>query len=177
MPVTFETYEDAALRTLGPHNDLLYLTIGLVGEVGEVIDYAKKTLYHGHKYEADKFSEEIGDVCWYVAAICHNQGIYFSDVVSWPGPELGFSKEEIVLDPEKILNLASLSSPTVIKEHIENGTIQGPLVRLMRELKSVVLDAHLKLEDILNQNIQKLEKRYPNGYSDTSSIKRVDYAK
>ncbi len=175
MSVTVDTYEKAALRTLGPHNDLLYLTLGLVGEVGEVIDYAKKTLYHGHTYEAAKFSEEIGDVCWYVAAICHNQGIYFADVASWPAAAT--EKEEVIFNPEKILNLASLASPGLIKEHVENGTIQGPLIRLMKELKGVAFEAHLDFENILNQNIQKLEKRYPAGYSHKSSVARVDYAK
>ncbi len=174
MPVTLDTYEEEALRTLGPHNDLLYLTIGLVGEVGEVIDYAKKTLYHGHKYQAEKFAEEIGDVCWYAAAICHNQGIYFADVASWPA--VAVKNDEIVLNPEKILNLASLCSPSLLKEHIENGTIQGPLIRLMKELKGVAFEAHLKFEDILNQNISKLKKRYPKGYSHKSSVERVDYA-
>lgn len=175
MTVNLETYEQEALRTLGPHNDLLYLTIGLVGEIGEVIDYAKKTLYHGHEYEADKFSEEIGDVCWYVAAICHNQGIYFSDVASWPASAA--DKEDVVLNPEKILNLASLASPSLIKEHIENGTIQGPLIRLMREIKEVAYEAHLSFEEILNQNIRKLKMRYPDGYTHKSSIQRVDHGR
>ncbi len=170
-----ESYEKAALRTLGPHNDLLYLTIGLVGEVGEVIDYAKKTLYHGHKYEADKFAEEIGDVCWYVAAICHNQGLQFSDIASWPDQDN--MKNKVVLNPEKILNLASLCSPTIIKEHVENGTIQGPLIRLMREVKSVAMDAHLFFPDVLEQNIAKLKRRYPDGYSDISSVQRVDHGR
>ena len=101
MDVTVHNYQELAMRTLGPHNDITYLTMGLVGEVGEVIDYAKKTLYHGHKYESEKLCEEMGDVLWYVAALCQNQDIAFATVAQMAyllGKPQNI-KEEPVLDP------------------------------------------------------------------------------
>ena len=71
-------YQEKAERTV--NNDLQIdeqlsnLCMGLAGESGEVIDYIKKGLYHGHKLEINKIIEELGDVMWYIT----NISSYFS---------------------------------------------------------------------------------------------------
>lgn len=44
--------------------------VGLAGESGEVADLIKKGIFHQHGLNIDKISEELGDVLWYVAALC-----------------------------------------------------------------------------------------------------------
>ncbi len=176
MNPIIETYEEDALRTLGPHNDLLYLTIGLVGEVGEVIDYTKKTLYHGHKYEASKMAEEIGDVLWYTAAICHNRGFSFVSIVEKSQPTIKPLKEK-VFDPQKILHLSCYANPEHINETTKIPHMKLLLSDFLREVREIALMAHLEFEDILDMNIKKLKKRYPHGYSHTSSVERVDHGR
>jgi len=39
---------------------------GLVGETGELWDYWKKVVYHGHKLEPEVLLKEAGDLLWYI---------------------------------------------------------------------------------------------------------------
>lgn len=80
--------------------------LGLTGEAGEVGDYCKKILFHGHPLDRDKLRDELGDVLWYVAA------------------------------------LASVCD--------------------------------LSLDAVAEQNIAKLRRRYPDGFTSHDSIRRVD---
>jgi NTP pyrophosphatase (non-canonical NTP hydrolase) len=43
--------------------------LGLTGEAGELADYLKKVLYHGHEIQRGKVQDELGDLLWYVAAV------------------------------------------------------------------------------------------------------------
>ena len=56
---------------------LVYPTLGLIGEAGEVSDKIKKLVTHSHGKEMTTSHyiygviHELGDVLWYIAAICH----------------------------------------------------------------------------------------------------------
>ena len=47
-----------------------WMAMGLCGEAGEVADHIKKGVFHQHGIDREKLKEELGDVIWYVAAIC-----------------------------------------------------------------------------------------------------------
>ena len=104
-------YQVKAKRTV--NKDLLFneqvsnLCMGLAGETGEVVDYVKKSIYHGHSLEIIKLAEELGDLMWYLT------------------------------------NIASLYG--------------------------------IPMNYILDENIKKLEERYPDGYSNSKSINRKEY--
>jgi NTP pyrophosphatase (non-canonical NTP hydrolase) len=76
--IWFGRYQDESARTLPPSatkTDILIAAIGLCGESGEVADYIKKIEGHGHECNKAKLAEELGDVLWYVAALCSYYGI------------------------------------------------------------------------------------------------------
>lgn len=77
--MNFNEYQKAAMRTLGGINDMqdqLNLgALGISGEAGEVTDYIKKVLFHGHELDRDKLAKELGDVLWYVALLSEAIGI------------------------------------------------------------------------------------------------------
>jgi len=52
-----------------------HFCIGLAGEVGEVVDYLKKVLFHNHPLDKQKLAEELGDVIWYVATLATTANI------------------------------------------------------------------------------------------------------
>jgi len=108
-------YQVAASRTLIdrigrkiPNNEmmLLWCAIGIVGETGEIMEHIKKGVFHEHGIFVDTMRNEVGDLLWYVAAMCTKLG--------------------------------------------------------------------LNMEDVMEANIEKLIKRYPNGFSSDDSKKRVD---
>jgi NTP pyrophosphatase (non-canonical NTP hydrolase) len=83
---TFDFYQEVAKETAGydTHMEILYPALGLAGEAGEVAnkvqeiwrDYAG-VIYDSHR---DAIAKELGDVLWYVAALCTDLDINMADV-------------------------------------------------------------------------------------------------
>ena len=97
-------YQKLAYRTLQcdmTDTDLkANCALGLAGEAGEVADHLKKVLYHGHPLDAGELVSELGDVLWYVAALCTLYDINLQDVALLNLEKLqmrypnGFSRED-----------------------------------------------------------------------------------
>jgi MazG nucleotide pyrophosphohydrolase domain. len=66
-------YQDEMLRTAGDvsfsNENLTLGALGISGEAGEVTDYIKKIVFHGHELDKEKISLELGDVLWYLSYI------------------------------------------------------------------------------------------------------------
>ncbi|WP_345788279.1 nucleoside triphosphate pyrophosphohydrolase family protein [Desulfitobacterium hafniense] len=77
-------YQEYAGRTAGSHayfeNSFANFAMGLSGEAGEVTDYLKKVVFHGHELDKQKLSEELGDVLWYIAALAITAGLSLEDI-------------------------------------------------------------------------------------------------
>jgi len=75
-------YQAAAMRSQPKPSelDLAVFALGLTGEAGEVADMVKKIYGHGHPPDLDKLHKELGDVLWYIAAICQELGLSLADV-------------------------------------------------------------------------------------------------
>jgi NTP pyrophosphatase (non-canonical NTP hydrolase) len=77
-------YQTQAMRTKGDvtelHTALMIGGLGISGEAGEVSDYIKKVLFHGHKLDSDKIAKEIGDVLWYAAFLAEFIGIDLEEI-------------------------------------------------------------------------------------------------
>lgn len=84
--MTFNDYQENAVRTAiyGEGNKVIYPTLGLCGEAGEVAEKVKKVfrdkggVFDQETKEAIKF--ELGDVLWYIANIANDLGIDLYDV-------------------------------------------------------------------------------------------------
>ena len=64
--------EYQGFATLGhkPGNGLVVHSLGIIGEVGEVIDCIKKGLRDEAPFDIEHIKEELGDVLWYICNIC-----------------------------------------------------------------------------------------------------------
>jgi len=60
--------------------EVMYLTLGLTGETGEIAEKVKKW-YRDEKLDVPLIEKEIGDVCWYLARICDTLGLSFNNVL------------------------------------------------------------------------------------------------
>jgi len=86
--LTFNEYQEQAIKTaLNQDTEfltLMYRTLGLVGEAGEVAEKVKKILRDkgGEVSEADKqeIIKEMGDVMWYLQALADYLEIPLSQV-------------------------------------------------------------------------------------------------
>lgn len=57
-----------------------YPVLGLFGEVGEFANRWKKTIRDGQTLDPEWAMHEIGDMLWYVAAICSDLNLDLDDV-------------------------------------------------------------------------------------------------
>lgn len=58
-------------KGISKNEELKNYMLGLNGEVGEVTDIVKKVLYHGKEYNPVELMLELGDVLYYLVAICN----------------------------------------------------------------------------------------------------------
>lgn len=87
MAMEFSTYEEEAGKTaLYPNRgkNITYVTLGLVGEAGEVAEKIKKMIRDDGGILTEErtgaIMKELGDVLWYVAAIAHELGVSMEDI-------------------------------------------------------------------------------------------------
>ena len=83
-------YQKLAARTLIDHPDfalsdwdimVVWSALGLAGEAGEVANLVKKGILHQHGLDRVKLENELGDVLWYVAALCSKLDIDMGQVM------------------------------------------------------------------------------------------------
>jgi NTP pyrophosphatase (non-canonical NTP hydrolase) len=110
--VEIDAYQELSRRTMNNaasftlDQRLANFALGIAGEGGEIADYLKKVVFHGHPLDHAKLADELGDVLWYLAALASTTG--------------------------------------------------------------------LSLDAIAEGNIAKLRRRYPEGFSHSDSLRRVD---
>jgi len=102
--MNLKEYQEFASRTINGDlsreqrfNNAVY---GLVGESGEVVELLKKHLFHAHELDKQALTKELGDVLWYVAALCTAADLSLNDVARYNIAKLrrryptGFSAEK-----------------------------------------------------------------------------------
>lgn len=82
--LTLNQYQEMALETAIYPQPIIYPTLGLTGEAGEVSDKVKKVLRDNNSiFTEDKKTEiakEVGDVLWYCATLSHDIGYTLEEI-------------------------------------------------------------------------------------------------
>lgn len=85
--MTFTEYQEQAISTaIYPNrgNNFVYPVLGLAGETGEIAEKVKKIIrdHNGEMTEEHKrlIKKELGDVLWYINALCCELGFQLEDV-------------------------------------------------------------------------------------------------
>lgn len=191
-------YQAQALRTSPDgHDRVLNGCLGLIGESGEIVDVVKKWKFQsGENAELpkDKLIDECGDVLWYCAEVC--QGLEDSlttAVMKYNG------RIQILIKTRSIIytvcNLAAVCRHTYAVLAIGNDsdtddeiayagydgstrelcfTVIGAIVDYVRHILVHFCDS--SLEEAMERNIEKLKKRYPDGFDPERSLHRPEYA-
>lgn len=85
-----DAYQTAAARTLIDEPDhpftgnelmLMWCTLGLTGEAGEVAEHIKKGICHQHGLDRNVLAKELGDLLWYAAGIATLIGVPLSEIM------------------------------------------------------------------------------------------------
>ena len=84
--MTINEYQEGALRTaIYPESRrIIYPTLGLTGEAGEVADKVKKVIRDNNdeftNERKQQISLELGDVMWYAATLAHDLGYSLDEI-------------------------------------------------------------------------------------------------
>ncbi len=96
----FNDYQAQALKTaIYPDrgNNILYPTLGLCGEAGEVAELIKKMVRDDEGVmtpeRKTKLERELGDVLWYVAVVAHEAGLSLDQIAQANIEKLSARKE------------------------------------------------------------------------------------
>ena len=172
-------FQAASARTLNPAGDLKtsdnYL-LGVIGEAGEVVELVKKATYHGHALDLPALAVELGDVCWYVAAIATEVGTTLQAAQQQTSMLLQ------LLDPlplpTKTLRLAGYAvdlNVVVGDWRIYRNSLQvaAALGSVLRAVQAICYQAGIPFGAVLSGNVSKLRARYPLAFDSRCSIERV----
>ena len=95
--MNFDDYQKLAISTaIYPEEyKIIYPTLGLCGESGEVAEKIKKHIRDGKSLNGLK--KELGDVLWYIAALAEDLDISLQDVAELNIQKLSDRKERNVI--------------------------------------------------------------------------------
>ena len=101
--MTFEEYQRKAVATAiyGAGNRVVYPTLGLCGEAGEVAEKIKKVLRDKEGIflveDKEQIKKELGDVLWYIANIANDLFINMDHIAKGNIEKLNSRKERGVI--------------------------------------------------------------------------------
>lgn len=130
--------------------ELMYLALGLAGEMGELTQLQHR--------EHPELIKELGDVAWYVARLATALNLSLTE------PQPLVAKEFNA----ECLNLAHLAGMVCnsVKKLYRDGEnpqlrakIQPPLVEITAQLATISHSVHIPFSTVLQQNHDKLESR------------------
>ena len=181
----FADYLPLAIRTckeLPVADHINHMGLGIVGEMGEIVDQLKKAYIYGKAIDQVNIVEEVGDVAWYVAGIINLfpnlHGYLDSDELpnSTNIERLHEAKSKVT----RTILLNSMSAANLVVDLgviVDAGGINSEDAESVAKTLCMFLYATAVLLDVdLGQacdvNIAKLAKRYGDKYSDYAATNR-----
>lgn len=160
---------------------------GLIGETGEIVDALKKWLFQSGEnppFPKEKFIKEMGDVLWYCAEVISgiktDNGLCFS-MESMLGGVSHFWKDISKHDIEDTVVTLNINASWVYTYCFANGAVtpRESIKDSIRDVYGSLLDVcaliGTTIDEVANTNIEKLKKRYPDGFDPERSMHRPEY--
>jgi len=188
--MTFEKYQELASRTAAKHdNEHINYAMGVAGESGELIDIFKKSMFHNHILPKDKIKKEAGDVLWYISQLMRIYQISFEDAFGRLKEidesikkleEMGVPYDKYIF--VSCLNLSQsagnicgfIDGSRSISGFYSIDVLKGNIGNVLKNVYFLIAMAGLTIQEVAEANIEKLKKRYPEGFDPDKSINRVE---
>lgn len=160
--MTLNEYQTKALRTARMPtetcSDLLHGALGVMTEVVELHD----------AHDEVNTIEELGDVMWYCALLCRATGSNLEDV--WDEDVGALAFRNVLTDAGKLLDL--------VKRQLAYGKPADQL-EVNRLVGRIVIGVHVAsvlagscIEEVCERNIAKLQKRFPEKFTEAAAVNR-----
>lgn len=176
--MTFDEYVALAQRTASTKTNadkVGHGCLGLIGEAGEVVDIIKKMTYMGMTREMgrEKLIDELSDLLWYIAEWCTGSGnsmqAIFDSAADVDSPYVQYTIANYAVQIAEIA--------CELWEEIDAGMHDSDILlvdirAIAAGIKAICYKINVKLGEVMEHNIEKLKKRYPDGFSaDRSNVR------
>lgn len=177
-------YQRLAMRTSPDNHDRLKNgCLGLIGESGEIVDVIKKWMFqsvNGTPLPVEKLVDEMGDVMWYCAEVATGLDMPLQDALVGRVPGLGnVSPACDAMDDLAVMLVHDAASAYDYFVRFDDDTARMYGVWHMHHLyDGLVLLCDMigeNTERVMEGNLVKLKKRYPDGFDPERSMNRPEY--
>lgn len=183
--MNFKEYAPLAMRTckeLPTADHINHMCLGIVGEMGELVDAIKKAYVYGKGIDQTNIVEEIGDVSWYTAGLVQ----HFPTLADWLDSDelkqsVNYEKLEvarknvtraILFNTMSAANLAVDLMMLADNDNLQDKDAEEVVKTLGTSLFATAVLLEVDLAEAFEVNIAKLAKRYGDKYSDYAAINR-----
>ena len=198
---TFAEHQRLALRTAGAHPEsprqLPCWGLGLAGEAAETSEKIIASLEDSNGFlgHTPTIEDELGDTLWYAAVGSHAIGLTFQELLDLGWDDLNaFQAEAYALEGIDGLPRRLALPHVALQMMIRAGTFadqvkkvafhrhpfedhqRGLETHLAMVVHYIAVIGHIEqrtLSEIATRNIEKLQARYPRGFSTAASRRRV----
>ena len=183
--MNFKEYAPLAMRTckeLPTADHINHMCLGIVGEMGEVVDAIKKAYVYGKGIDQTNIVEEGRDVSWYTAGLVQ----CFPALADWLDSDeleqsVNYEKLEvarenitrtILLNAMSAANLAADLMMFADDDNLQDANAEQVAKALGTALFATAVLLEVDLSQACEVNIAKLAKRYGDKYSDYAAVNR-----
>ena len=183
--MNFKEYVPLAMRTckeLPTADHINHMCLGIVGEMGELVDQIKKAYVYGKAIDQVNIIEEVGDVAYYTAGLVQ----HFPTLADWLDSDelkqsVNYEKLEvarknvtrtILLNTMSAANLAVDLMMLADNDNLQDTDAEQAAKALGTALFATAVLLDVDLAGAYEVNIAKLAKRYGDKYSDYAAINR-----
>ena len=183
--MNFKEYISLAIRTCKPlpfADHINHMGLGIVGEIGEIVDQLKKAYIYGKPLDQVNIVEEVGDVAWYVAGVVQ----FYPNLYNFIGSDelnSSINYEKLAEAKSKLTRTVLMNTMSAANLVVDMGILAdeagGPsdegeevakTLCMFLFATAVLLD--VDLAEAFEVNIAKLAKRYGDKYSDYAAVNR-----
>lgn len=180
--MTINEYQKLAMRTCCiPYENkkdmFRHAVFGLCSEAGEI----SEMVYNAYPWmliDTEHFKKELGDCCWMIAEACTALDIEFEYLVPTMEEDPLIIRIE-ALSPivHDLCSKAGDVAALLQKEYQGHEFSKGQAVLRLRRCYMTIVriceQTNIKLEDVMQLNIDKLRARFPEGFEVDKSLHRA----
>lgn len=166
-------------KKLNEHQRAMANGLGL-GEIGEVQGIVKKHVFHEHALDVHHLLAELGDVLWYIATESRRRGLSLNEQTRFLATPMwsGTDQDCLVFHALQLGRLGTLQGLLghygIYDQEVDNAHVRTLFMEALFHIHEIAHTLNSSLLEIAQGNVEKLWKRYPNGFSPEASIARVD---
>lgn len=177
--MTISEYREATKRTLPDlgslEKNIQHMEMGIITEIGEIVDPFKKKLAYGKPIDLVNVGEEIADLSWYVSNKANlHDNLVLQDFTEDEAFEATTESKEYFMELSEEDKNECIVAWMV---NIQAGVIynQGPMRNVNNVFKTLSMSCSmlgLSYFEQLDKNIRKLKARFPDKFDADRAINR-----